>query len=107
MTRPPPRSTLFPYTTLFRSKHQEQISVESGALESPLQIAQVALDPVLHIHIGGGRRRALELANLRNDVGRYRDARMWRGAQHRRTGRALGLRVGEAVQKSDRHRLDT
>src|SRR5205809_4033031 len=27
MTRPPPRSTLFPYTTLFRSLHQEQTIV--------------------------------------------------------------------------------
>src|SRR5438067_13759354 len=33
MIRPPPRSTLFPYTTLFRSTQQEQES--EGILQSP------------------------------------------------------------------------
>src|SRR3989441_12461933 len=32
MIRRPPRSTLFPYTTLFRSDHQEQLRVAPGAL---------------------------------------------------------------------------
>src|SRR2546426_5003574 len=37
MIRRPPRSTLFPYTTLFRSKEGELIEAmrEYGALESP------------------------------------------------------------------------
>src|SRR3712207_9195845 len=32
MIRRPPRSTLFPYTTLFRSRHHETGSAPSGAL---------------------------------------------------------------------------
>src|SRR5690625_7007607 len=31
MTRPPPRSTLFPYTTLFRSLGADQRGVDGGA----------------------------------------------------------------------------
>src|SRR5439155_19797826 len=42
MIRPPPRSTLFPYTTLFRSRHQ----VDSGdATVSDLQIFYLQKDP--------------------------------------------------------------
>src|SRR5690349_23682060 len=32
MTRRPPRSTLFPYTTLFRSASQEQVGHDVGAV---------------------------------------------------------------------------
>src|SRR5690348_18090159 len=32
MTRPPPRSTLFPYTTLFRSQNQPRVSQELDAV---------------------------------------------------------------------------
>src|SRR5438132_8006766 len=33
MIRPPPRSTLFPYTTLFRSEHEEQsLDVTAGGV---------------------------------------------------------------------------
>src|SRR3712207_8532752 len=38
MIRPPPRSTLFPYTTLFRSRRDPlQEGVEGGILDHPLE----------------------------------------------------------------------
>src|SRR5947209_14403105 len=33
MTRPPPRSTLFPYTTLFRSEHDAAVKLLKDALD--------------------------------------------------------------------------
>src|SRR5438132_10013178 len=33
MIRPPPRSTLFPYTTLFRSEVTQALEVEGGGVE--------------------------------------------------------------------------
>src|SRR2546430_3570140 len=38
MIRRPPRSTLFPYTTLFRSRLEQEAAVEVGALEPGAQI---------------------------------------------------------------------
>src|SRR3712207_7826722 len=35
MIRRPPRSTLFPYTTLFRSQHVQHAGGQSGLLEDP------------------------------------------------------------------------
>src|SRR2546422_8465504 len=35
MIRRPPRSTLFPYTTLFRSRHDEVVAALPHALEPP------------------------------------------------------------------------
>src|SRR5687768_18029264 len=34
MTRPPPRSTLFPYTTLFRSRDRRRVTCAGVAFES-------------------------------------------------------------------------
>ena len=39
MIRRPPRSTLFPYTTLFRSRHPKRIVFTEGADERVLQVA--------------------------------------------------------------------
>src|SRR5258708_18859999 len=41
MIRRPPRSTLFPYTTLFRSMH-DGVRLETGCLESVLDHAEPA-----------------------------------------------------------------
>src|SRR5688572_32683534 len=43
MIRRPPRSTLFPYTTLFRSVHREQLVVQLGRYE--LAVGPLELDP--------------------------------------------------------------
>src|SRR3712207_8426432 len=49
MIRRPPRSTLFPYTTLFRSRHRKTLDVARGSDEVALVVA-VALSP-----LGGGQ----------------------------------------------------
>src|SRR3712207_7967385 len=49
MIRRPPRSTLFPYTTLFRSAHDDQVG-----LQEQFNVAQVALDthrPLLPLQV--------------------------------------------------------
>src|SRR5690348_17905395 len=43
MTRPPPRSTLFPYTTLFRSG--EGVGVEEGAVTRGVHVGEVEHRP--------------------------------------------------------------
>src|SRR2546422_2919316 len=42
MIRRPPRSTLFPYTTLFRSLENEQASVGLRGARGPLLVRQIA-----------------------------------------------------------------
>src|SRR3712207_7225805 len=50
MIRRPPRSTLFPYTTLFRSRHHE-VAVARAAVEPADEVQQHLLEPLLD----GGR----------------------------------------------------
>src|SRR3712207_9225795 len=55
MIRRPPRSTLFPYTTLFRSRGQE-IAVEvdaDKAVEVPLRAGEMSLHHVKLAHYSG------------------------------------------------------
>src|SRR5690348_18495598 len=40
MIRPPPRSTLFPYTTLFRSKHHRVVAVLTDAVDQERWLAE-------------------------------------------------------------------
>src|SRR2546422_11401514 len=52
MIRRPPRSTLFPYTTLFRSHSQQQLELVEGTV----RLADKDIDPcelVLHIRVDG------------------------------------------------------
>src|SRR3712207_7193447 len=44
MIRRPPRSTLFPYTTLFRSAAAEQAAVDAQALAAAVVVVGLALD---------------------------------------------------------------
>src|SRR3712207_500819 len=68
MIRRPPRSTLFPYTTLFRSRGQE-IAVEvdaDKAVEVPLKAGEMSLHHVKLAHYSGpnttdGRRIGLAI----------------------------------------------
>src|SRR5437879_7961282 len=53
MLRPPPRSTLFPYTTLFRSRRR------LGAFAGPRARGVVACLPPAHRAASRGRARAL------------------------------------------------
>src|SRR3712207_8961138 len=69
MIRRPPRSTLFPYTTLFRSRHGEPQASAAGAfggeerLQTPaaylLRHAQSGID-YLHHHSACGERKTVD-----------------------------------------------
>src|SRR3712207_7940451 len=62
MIRRPPRSTLFPYTTLFRSgQHQLELHVADRCLDARREIRQ-------HGHLDGGREVGLELRQQRLDA---------------------------------------
>src|SRR2546430_15647997 len=52
MIRRPPRSTLFPYTTLFRSAHAALDRRQARVLRAPrVAVTILAVDPVrLHVH---------------------------------------------------------
>src|SRR3712207_7286225 len=60
MIRRPPRSTLFPYTTLFRSRYQEQAQVEAGWLEVVLREHKMADALVEAITAAKGKRIGFE-----------------------------------------------
>src|SRR3712207_6894157 len=61
MIRRPPRSTLFPYTTLFRSRHRER----AGAGLSDVQVRPGATG---HGHAGVRRRSSVVCVYDRHDV---------------------------------------
>src|SRR3989442_14086925 len=63
MIRRPPRSTLFPYTTLFRSRHV-RVAVEAHAE----QVEHLALVPVGGRPDAAGGRRLLVLADIELQV---------------------------------------
>src|SRR2546427_4960813 len=57
MIRRPPRSTLFPYTTLFRSVFPNLFNTEDSTvtfLENVLEEV-IALFPAKYVHVGGDR----------------------------------------------------
>src|SRR5258707_15628039 len=68
MIRRPPRSTLFPYTTLFRSRHPA-----TGPLQAVVQGTGdhrgETLEPFLHHIVGGSRFDALDRAFLSERAG--------------------------------------
>src|SRR3546814_3242593 len=67
MIRRPPRSTrtdtLFPYTTLFRSRDRVEVAPGSERLDELLVLGQVRHDPHLDLAVVGGQ-QALELRAL-------------------------------------------
>src|SRR5258707_7114778 len=75
MIRRPPRSTLFPYTTLFRSRHAEALDLARNEIELLLGgAAGLAEDAVAdrHRQVLGHQRRDVELRLVarRNEIGR-------------------------------------
>src|SRR3712207_7890734 len=61
MIRRPPRSTLFPYTTLFRSVEEPVLAHGPAALAHDAAVVDVPLVLLLHARVlehRGGRRRA-------------------------------------------------
>src|SRR5690242_21383396 len=54
MIRRPPRSTLFPYTTLFRSRRRHRLQC----------LGSIVLGRILERRVGGGRRQGCRRARL-------------------------------------------
>src|SRR2546429_9520648 len=90
MIRPPPRSTLFPYTTLFRSGGEEVKLTQhpihgigrqliAGGIGSKLHGRVAAIDARLAAQI----RALVDVGALRADVGRGKDRR----SEERRVGK--------------------
>src|SRR3712207_7674390 len=70
MIRRPPRSTLFPYTTLFRSVHDlpvEDAPVEQLALQRVAGVDLLAVDADLPVLVDQGDRDLVELAVGRSE----------------------------------------
>src|SRR2546422_1721186 len=64
MIRRPPRSTLFPYTTLFRSKHAEPLQqLEREPQRQPHHAEEVPADP---FHQGGALRSEEHTSELQS-----------------------------------------
>src|SRR2546428_10196048 len=51
MIRRPPRSTLFPYTTLFRSREEADEVARAAADESDERVAEEAADVLYHLAV--------------------------------------------------------
>src|ERR1051326_9575805 len=86
MIRRPPRSTLFPYTTLFRSSYRFQIEQQGFALEEQIEpnIPKVRVD-----------REAIAraLVNLVNNALKYSDREKFLGVKLYREKSVLKLEV--------------
>src|SRR5260370_14741679 len=84
MIRRPPRSTLFPYTTLFRSTAHADAEAAGRARAEPVRCAQLGW--ICGAGLVGYRRESLKL-NTVNDAERPRLRRLylcWRGRNWRR-----------------------
>src|SRR5256885_9281048 len=51
MIRRPPRSTLFPYTTLFRSQHNARLEAQVRRLNDPRYVEQRARECLGMVHV--------------------------------------------------------
>src|SRR2546422_11759105 len=65
MIRRPPRSTLFPYTTLFRSRHAVRVRLEGGQeellVQLPLRLVVDAHAALFHHHVARSEEHTSEL----------------------------------------------
>src|SRR5947199_3891635 len=68
MIRRPPRSTLFSYTTLFRSQSQFEGFNTTGAFAASVVLALIALATVLAMRIFRSEEHTSELQSLRHLV---------------------------------------
>src|SRR3712207_8619926 len=77
MIRRPPRSTLFPYTTLFRSLERNPPRQPLGAIAPAPEPAEPAEDPEVHPGKGGaGRRDRMRRRLARPEIGDRKSTRL-------------------------------
>ena len=86
--------------------HQQHRAAEAGTRQFALELADVTAHQRLQVGVGAGRRETLVFAHFRRDVRRQRHGEIRQPPRDRRADPALVLRIGEAVQKPDRHGLD-
>src|SRR2546422_10123256 len=70
MIRRPPRSTLFPYTTLFRSHERQRVAQDQAPFRVGVddldRLAEMALHHVARLHRGAGRRSEEHTSELQS-----------------------------------------
>src|SRR2546430_17270519 len=84
MIRRPPRSTLFPYTTLFRSRNSGDVTLAPGASYAQLD-SLIESEPCLREQRG----RILRRNSCRNP---------WVGGLNARLTKLVGLRNGQSLE---------
>src|SRR2546429_5219003 len=86
MIRPPPRSTLFPYTTLFRSRREPDVGTEVAAVRRGVPQEQARVQDPEDEHAAGDddrgterppRERQVPIAGWEREVGVTWDRRRW------------------------------
>src|SRR3712207_8755380 len=87
MIRRPPRSTLFPYTTLFRS--------------APLEVLEVAV--VVDERVGAGQPAAVDDARVVELVGEDHVALAREGGDHARVREVAGAEQQRGLGRSEEH----
>src|SRR5256885_11556399 len=100
MIRRPPRSTLFPYTTLFRSQHRALDEIARGRaagvwIEPALEVAQAQLNPPEGHRPLGAECRAAKLEGLAELLGPH-------ASGHDRRGDRGVDRLGREPARADR-----
>src|SRR3712207_9288937 len=99
MIRRPPRSTLFPYTTLFRSQSQEQVLVEEEEGQNRLKALRNALSV-----LNPRERRIFEARRLADDPITLEELSTEFGVSRERV-RQIEVRAFEKIQDAVRKNL--
>ena len=87
-------------------QHQEQRAGKPLMTQQGFEIGEVAADQWLDIGVGAGGRKALVFAHLGRHVARQGDRDPGQAIGQNLANAAFMSRVGKAVQKADRDRLD-
>src|SRR2546430_1377755 len=90
MIRRPPRSTLFPYTTLFRSPDRRHVAVQGHALQPPVRPSGVDCDALFRVRGDAGTARRSR--GVRDHAGRAAARRREHQLRAALRARGVGLR---------------
>src|SRR3712207_5181087 len=100
MIRRPPRSTLFPYTTLFRSRYeQEQKAKLARKHQSQINVKEIKLRPKIGVHDYETKKG--HVVRFLNQRAKVKVTIMFRGREttHPERGRDLLMRLAEDVKE--------